>query len=152
MYLDRYFEARNLILAAKREQLETLRDLRFNHSYVAYLNEFGTIKMAFGRRTGGTYWALHAAHMFSEEMMAKNDAGKVVLLLPFQRLYHQLAIDYSFRFGTRFPDNICAISQPNQIRGLDVRYLIVEVSCFFGKNFLDQIYANLMNCELIIQI
>jgi hypothetical protein len=153
--LELFFEARNKALDAKLAQLNWLEDQPTQSwpNQLCYLNEYGTLKLAFGRRTGATYWMAHAARRFSELLRLKGDyRGKVALFVHSNPMRRRLEEEYLKLFST-MPENILLPIKPDTLRGSRVRYAFIDVSCVFSDRNLEEIY-NLIceHCRLVVHL
>ena len=61
--------------------------------------------------------------------------------------------EYLKLFSTIMPENILLSISPNTLRGSQVRYAFIDVSCVLGGRKLEEIYNVICeHCRLVIQL
>ena len=107
--LQSYYLAREAALHGKLQQLES-SNLISCPSHLAYMKEFGTVELKFGRRTGATYWTLRAALALSKF----NPKSKIAIILPFRRILKQIKKDLERENEGTIPANLFLLVEDPQ--------------------------------------
>jgi len=140
-YLKGFYDARNLIWEAKKEQLEKLEPcLKQNCGVKSFNQEFRTITLDYGRRTGKTYWVVNKCYELSVNQ--KNSCFYFSIVQQHIDLFWG---EMSKKAQRKMSPNSTNISTytfhtiKNGIKYIPNSYAFVDISCMIGANQLDQI-------------
>lgn len=138
--LEQMAEVRENIFNIKLQQLKEIHD---KSNRLSYLNEFASVKINLGRRTGSSYFC----EKKFKELLIKG--GNPVMMVQFHRQYMSIinSLNNLSNYDDDFSSRIILNNGQNSldsIRRIKMEYLLIQNTCFYSKSFMKTLYNDVL--------